>query len=188
MVVPSLIDALQRPAKLSYIGLREEISEFKVDLEGSFSGIEDYDDACVLLSHIRSALSLCKGLIQYAVLPQSFPWSWARLLSPDPLVVDQCVADAKSTWELILKLEGSTDNVLTEFAKALFIKNIAVFREPMLMLAASGYVVTPQLKEYVAEMCSHISSSVSLEDCFLPLIFYLRSSSQQCPTEDQLAV
>ncbi len=118
MVVPSLIDALQRPAKLSYIGLREEISEFKVDLEGSFSGIEDYEDACVLLSHIRSALSLFKDLIQYAVLPQSFPWSWARLLSPDPLVVDQCVADAKSTWELILELEGSTGYVPTEFAKA----------------------------------------------------------------------
>eukprot|EP00959_Pyramimonas_sp_CCMP1952_P361441 7569361-Pyramimonas_sp.AAC.1 len=92
-----------------------------------------------------------------------FPWSWCRLLSDNPAIRNACVEEAKLAWQLILKLEGSTNPVETELSKILFFRKGTVFREPLNLLQANNYVPCPRLYEYVAAMHEHLGSSLSLE-------------------------
>ncbi len=161
MILPSLVDALATPAKLSYIGLSEACL-FPAPLG---EHLDVYEDplASTVFAHIRSSIDHARQLFTFGLIPQTFPWSWCRLLSPFGSERQNCLDDARSIWSLLTTLEESANPLHKGFAKSLWMKNWTCFREPMQMLQSSGYVASSKLEEYVREMTNHISSSLSLE-------------------------
>ncbi len=118
MIMPSLQDALQRPATFTWMGIHDSICEFPVPLDGSVEHITECEQSQSLITHIRTAMGLTKGLLQYSFVPQCFPWSFVRLLSDDPAIVRDCLEDARTTWALVLKLEQSNLPLHQQFSKA----------------------------------------------------------------------
>lgn len=179
MIVPSLVVALQASSKLQWLGLTEYIPAFDVPLHGDLC-VDNDTDKSVLLAHTRQSLELTKQLIQFVLVPQSFPWSFVRLLSEDATARQQCVDDARNMWDLILRLESSPDPVEQALSKDLFLKDVPVFRETMNLLQSADYAITEPLISYVKAISEHLATSLSLEVC-LPSFFLQFDFMSQSP-------
>ena len=110
-----------------------------------------------------------KQLYIFSLQPQTYPWAWARLLSTNPDAQQACVDEAAQVWNLILRLEGSSNPLHTELAKQLFISKAVTFREPFNILQANNYLPSGNLVSYVTAMHRHMASSLSLEEAVLIL-------------------
>ena len=160
--MPSLRDALDSGHTWSRLGLLGSIEPFYISLQGETP--EDPIDECdIFATHVRQALSFAKQSFIFSLVPRTFPWAWCRLLSPREDYRNECVEDAKALWLMVLKLEESNHPVHIELLKVLSIRRSVCFREPLNMLQAAGWKVTPELIQYVKALHDNISSSLSLE-------------------------
>ena len=160
-------DAFASIANFVYIGLESRVCHFAVPLHGQLD-VDECSEERLLLVHTRQAVEHLRHLWQFGILPQSFPWAFIQLLSRKASVRESCLQCAKNVWTLILKIESTKNATCNDLANKLFFKNVTVFREPMNLLEASGWQLTPQILEYVRALTSSMASSLSLEDPTFP--------------------
>ena len=80
MILPSLVDALATPAKLSYIGLSEACL-FPAPLG---EHLDVYEDplASTVFAHIRSSIDHARQLFTFGLIPQNISMELVQVTQP----------------------------------------------------------------------------------------------------------
>jgi hypothetical protein len=111
MLCPIVLDSLLSVEKLNFIGLRANVEPFRV--AGAHAPTDIDDEQFALLILWRTTFAHCHHLLAYSMLFKTPPYRFVGLLNPDPNKVKLAIADIKLFWDVVLKLEASTDFVWT---------------------------------------------------------------------------
>ncbi len=161
MIIPVFRTCLNDVSAFVEIGITEEVYSFEVPLSGDVPN--DGGDDISLLTHLGQSLEHMKQLYTFSLIPGMWPWRWVKLLSPDRNVQDECLAEARKTWQMLLRIGPRAKPHHADIKKLLPITHMAIFREPFNILQAAGYVKSQKLAGYAEGMHSHLLSSSSLE-------------------------
>ena len=135
-VLPALSDALGNAAKLQYIGLDASVEEFDVPLRGRLVN-DDLDAPQHLLwAHVRFAFEHSKQLLLYSFHYATPPYNFPALL--DSRLQAKALGEIRSFWQVILKLESSSDALHKRWTTVLTLRHMTVVREVTLPRSCWG--------------------------------------------------
>ena len=140
-------DSIGISERLHYIGFEDAVPEFDVPATGAPHRDAVEADQFMLWVHVHSMLEHSKQLWIYALHYMTPPYSFATLLNPS--LVAATLIDLKRFWELILRLERSSDSVHKRFLNILTVRKLVVVREVCNLLEASSWHMTGQVASYV---------------------------------------
>ena len=167
MIAPSMADGLG-----SKVMARLRLVTALSNVAAPMGAIQppDAEDEKVFLHHIRLVFDMVDQMLAFAIEPQSPPWSFCQLLHHDAGVQKDAVTQLKSLWSLVVRLECSGDPIHQEMMAKLPILRWVVFREPLLLLEASGWDVERPMGvaacRYVRAMFSGVQHTLALENTF----------------------
>ena len=168
MILPTLLDSLcslNVMDRLLFKGVVSDVaSPFILPLE------MDYDDAGVLLHHLRLTMDAAWQMVVYSAQVTSPPWCYCLLLDPDESVRASCLHRLRAIWKLVIKLESSAQPDHRRHLHNMPLVKWVVFREPMLLLEAGSWSLdSPHGKLavlYIEALWSGNTHTLALENGF----------------------
>ena len=142
-----MTDSLGSSERLHYVGFASDVAAFDVPPLGGPTESEHDIEQVLLFCHVRNVFEHVKQLWVYSLHYMTPPYSFARLLNPD--LVTTALSDLKHFWQLILKIEASSEILLTRFQKMLTLRTLTVVREVCNMLESASWSMTDRIANYV---------------------------------------
>jgi hypothetical protein len=163
VVSPGLADALVSPTRLNEAGLVDIVSAFEVPVLQDTSDLGSQEE--VLTTHLRQSMSLVFQLEYFVAMYQTPPWMLCLLLMAD--MATSAIARLKEIWEVVLSVECSCLHGERTLLETAGFTRWHVFREPCLLLEASGWKLPcPVLMSYVEALFQGLTNSMGNENCF----------------------
>ena len=159
-VIKTFQDAFHVPKWIDFVGLSEcNVCPSPLLGEQEFEpGDTHVEEAEVLFNHARNCFAVMKEMLLYAFLWAALggPWSFVRLLHPQPRERQRQMSSMKEAWQLYLRLCASNLSLHKQYLKALFFCSWAVWREPLQIFETADWDPSSPLGlAYIASMFGH---------------------------------
>lgn len=147
-------------------GLRQDLGlqpTLQVSPQGQWEqAVRDCSTEMVLAAHFALVGTTLAVLAEYAVVPCSFPWRWAQLLSDRESEVTLCLDAAKAEWGKVLELEAVQSPLCKEMPHIRW----QAYREMMTVAQEASWSKSPKLTALVKSYFPAMASSVPAEQVF----------------------